>query len=124
MAQTKRASPEPEDPVGSALGAAEEATARFAEAKSEVVHRLADVDAAVVAMVQRVFDATPPEFQRSFHVSVDGDEAEELPLPEFIRLLLERPSGAAGEFTIAVQENLYDDGDGEDEDEEDDELGF
>ncbi|MBB4634753.1 hypothetical protein [Longimicrobium terrae] len=119
MASAKRPPTDPEDPVGSALGAAEEAAARFAEAKSEVVHRLADVDGAVVEMVQRVYDATPPEFQRSFHVSVDGDEPEELPLPEFIRLLLERPSGAAGEFTIAVQENLYDDGADEDDEESD-----
>ena len=117
--------PDPAETIGTALSAAEQAAERFADAKTEVLHRLADVDAAVVEIVQRVYDATPPEFQRSFLAGMDGEEPEELSLPDFLRLLMERPGGSEGSFTIHVAENLYEDGGDEDdgggEDEEDDE---
>ena len=117
--------PDPAETIGTALSAAEQAAERFADAKTEVLHRLADVDAAVVEIVQRVYDATPPEFQRSFLAAMDGEEPEELSLPDFLRLLMERPGGSEGSFTIHVAENLYEDGGDEDdgggEDEEDDE---
>ena len=120
MAPAKN-TPDPAETIGTALSAAEQAAARFTDAKTEVLHRLADVDAAVLEIVQRVYDATPAEFQRSFVASIDGDDDEELPLPDFLRLLLERPGGSEGRFTINVMENLYDDGDAdEDEDGGDD----
>lgn len=126
MAPAKK-NPDPSEVIGTALSAAEEAAERFADAKTEVLHRLADVDAAVIEIVQRVYDATPPEFRRSFVAGMDGDEPEDLPLPDFLRLLLERPGGSEGTFTIQVMENLYDDGGdeedeggGDDEDEDDD----
>ena len=112
-----RNTPDPAETIGTALSAAEQAAARFTDAKTEVLHRLADVDAAVLEIVQRVYDATPAEFQRSFVASIDGDDDEELTLPDFLRLLLERPGGSEGRFTISVMENLYDDGDA-DEDED------
>ena len=98
------------DPVASAINAAAEAGERFAQAKSELEHRLADIDGALVEMVQRVYDATPPEYQRTYLVHEDGDQ-EELPFPEFIRFLLERPRNTTASFTIQVIENLYADGD-------------
>jgi hypothetical protein len=118
--------PDPAETIGTALSAAEQAAARFTDAKTEVLHRLADVDAAVLEIVQRVYDATPAEFQRSFMASIDGDDDEELTLPDFLRLLLERPGGSEGRFTITVRENLSDDGDAEEDedggdDDEDDE---
>jgi hypothetical protein len=118
MAPAKN-TPDPAETIGAALSAAEQAAARFTDAKTEVLHRLADVDAAVLEIVQRVYDATPAEFQRSFVASIDGDEDEELPLPDFLRLLLERPGGSEGRFTIGVMENLYDDGDADEDEDED-----
>jgi hypothetical protein len=122
MAPAKN-TPDPAETIGTALSAAEQAAARFTDAKTEVLHRLADVDAAVLEIVQRVYDATPAEFQRSFVASIDGDDDEELALPDFLRLLLERPGGSEGRFTISVMENLYDDGDAEEDEDggEDDE---
>lgn len=110
--------PDPFERIDSVLSAAEQASERYAEAKSELLHRLADIDGAVVELVERVYDATPPEYQRSFLVHVDGDD-EELSLPDFLRLLMERPGGTRATFTISVAENLYEDGDeGEEEEEE------
>jgi hypothetical protein len=114
MAPSKK-NPDPSETIGTALSAAEEAAARFTDAKTEILHRLADVDAAVLEIVQRVYDATPPEFRRSFVTSIDDDDDEELALPDFLRLLMERPGGSEGRFSIQVLENLYEDGD-EDED--------
>ena len=119
MAAAKN-TPDPAETIGTALSAAEQAAARFTDAKTEVLHRLADVDAAVLEIVQRVYDATPAEFQRSFVVGMDGDDDEELALPDFFRLLLERPGGSEGRFTINVMENLYDDGDADEEDTDED----
>ena len=125
MARKRSPDPEPDpfERIDSVLSAAEEASERYAEAKSELLHRLADIDGAVIELVQRVYDATPPEYQRSFLVHVDGDD-EELALPDFLRLLVERPGGTRATFTISVAENLYDDADEEEggageEDEED-----
>jgi hypothetical protein len=124
MARKRSPDPEPDpfERIDSVLSAAEEASERYAEAKSELLHRLADIDGAVIELVQRVYDATPPEYQRSFLVHVDGDD-EELALPDFLRLLMERPGGTRATFTISVAENLYDDGEeeGEAEEEEDEE---
>ncbi|HEX8691521.1 MAG TPA: hypothetical protein VF746_03705 [Longimicrobium sp.] len=130
MARKRAPDPEPDpfERIDSVLSAAEEASARYAEVKSELLHRLADIDGAVIELVQRVYDATPPEYQRSFLVHVDGDD-EELALPDFLRLLMERPGGTRATLTISVAENLYDDGDeeegeaGEDEEEEDEDAG-
>jgi len=104
--------PDPADLIGGALTAAEAAAERFAVAKTEVLHALASVDEALVELVQRVFDATPPEFKRSFTVSWDDADPEEMELPDFIRALLERPGGTRAELTINVTEDLYDDGAG------------
>lgn len=106
-----------DDPIGAAITAAADATERFAQAKSELEHRLADIDHALVEVVQRVFDTTPPEYQRTFVVTEGGSE-DELTLPEFIRCLLERPRGSSGSFIIQVIENLYADGDDEYDDNE------
>jgi hypothetical protein len=102
------ADPDPADLIGGALTAAEAAAERFASAKTEVLHALASVDEALVDLVQRVFDATPPEFQRSYTVSFDDDDPEEMNLPDFVRALLERPGGTRAELTISVAEDLYD----------------
>ena len=67
-------------------------------------------------LVQRVFDATPPEFQRTCTVSFDDADPEEMDLPEFLRALLERPGGTCAQLTISVSEDLYDNTPG-DEDE-------
>jgi hypothetical protein len=113
------ADPDPADLIGGALTAAEAAAERFAVAKTEVLHALASVDEALVELVQRVFDATPPEFKRAFTVSWDDADPEEMDLPDFVRALLERPGGTRAELTIVVTEDLYDDGSGaEDEDDE------
>jgi hypothetical protein len=108
--------PDPADLIGGALSAAEAAAERFATAKTEVLHALASVDEALVELVQRVFDATPPEFKRSYAVSFDDGDPEEMDLPDFVRALLERPGGTRADLTISVSEDLYDDGpaDGED----------
>lgn len=106
-----RPNPDPADLIGSAITTAEAAAERFASAKTEVLHALAGVDEALVELVQRVYDATPPEFKRAFAVSFDDADPEELELPEFVRALLERPGGTRGEFTISVAEDLYDDSD-------------
>jgi hypothetical protein len=100
--------PDPADLIGGALTAAEAAAERFASAKTEVLHALASVDEALVDLVQRVFDATPPEFQRTYTVSFDDDDPEEMSLPDFVRALLERPGGTRAELTISVSEDLYD----------------
>jgi hypothetical protein len=102
------ADPDPADLIGGALTAAEAAADRFASAKTEVLHALASVDEALVDLVQRVFDATPPEFQRTYTVSFDDDDPEEMNLPDFVRALLERPGGTRAELTISVAEDLYD----------------
>jgi hypothetical protein len=100
------------DPVASALQAAVDAGERFAQAKSELEHRLADIDGALVEMVQRVYDATPAEYQRTFRVRESGGDDDELALPDFVRYAMERPRGTTATFTIQVVENLYDvDGD-------------
>ncbi|HEU0015738.1 MAG TPA: hypothetical protein VFQ45_18820 [Longimicrobium sp.] len=99
--------PEPTQELDAALAAVDDAAARFAEVKSEVLHRLAAVDEALLSIVQRVYDATPPEYQRRFVVRTDGEE-EDLPLPDFFRLLMERAGGTEGEFTILVTDDLYD----------------
>ncbi|MBW3572785.1 MAG: hypothetical protein KY467_16945 [Gemmatimonadetes bacterium] len=110
--------PDPADVIGGALTAAEAAAERFATAKTEVLHALASVDEALVELVQRVFDATPPEFKRSYTVSFDDADPEQMDLPEFVRALLERPGGTRAEVTISVAEDLYDDGAGEGDDRE------
>jgi len=114
---------EPDETLTSAIAAAAAAGERFVEAKSELEHRLADIDGALVDLVQRVYDSTPGEYQRVFRVSENGGAADDLALPDFVRYLIERPRGTTGTFTIEVSENLYDDGAGDEED-EDDELNF
>ena len=103
------ADPDPADLIGGALTAAEAAAERFASAKTEVLHALASVDEALVDLVQRVFDATPPEFKRTYTVSFDDADPEEMDLPDFVRALLERPGGTRADLTISVAEDLYDD---------------
>jgi hypothetical protein len=70
-----------------------------------------------------VYDATPPEYQRSFRVREPGLGEEELPLPDFVRYAMERPRGTTATFTVDVIENLYADGDDEDDVEEEDDAG-
>ena len=62
-----------------------------------------------------MYDATPPEFKRTYAVSWDDADPEEMDLPEFVRALLERPGGTRAELTIAVAEDLYDNGPGEED---------
>ncbi len=123
MATRRAPDIDPSDRLGSALSAAEQASEAFTQAKTELLHRLADIDGAVLDIVERAWNATPPEYQRCFLVHMDGGD-EELSLPDFLRLLMERPGGTDGTFTIAVPENLYDDSeegdDGEDGEFEDD----
>ena len=122
---TRKTSSTADDELAAAIQAAAAAGERFVEAKSELEHRLADIDSALLELVQRVYDSTPSEYQRTFRVSENGAE-DDLPLPDFIRFLVERPRGTSASFTIEVTENLYDtsgDGDGDDE-ETDDDLGF
>lgn len=107
--------PDPADLIGGALTAAEAAAERFAVAKTEVLHALASVDEALVELVQRVYDATPPEFKRTYAVSWDDSDPEEMDLPDLVRALLERPGGTRAELTITVAEDLYDDGSGDEE---------
>ncbi|HEX2201787.1 MAG TPA: hypothetical protein VHG91_00740 [Longimicrobium sp.] len=108
--------------ISSAIDAAAEASERYVAARTELLHRLAEIDGAVVDLVQRVYDAMPAEYQRTFLVHEAGDD-EELPLPDFFRWCMERPGGTRATVTIAVTDNLYDDADDEDaeEDEDDDE---
>jgi hypothetical protein len=124
---TRKSSSTADDELAAAIQAAAAAGERFVEAKSELEHRLADIDSALLELVQRVYDSTPSEYQRTFRVRENGGD-DDLPLPDFIRLLLERPRGTSASFTIEVTENLYDttaDGDGDSGDgEEDDDLGF
>ncbi|HET7459735.1 MAG TPA: hypothetical protein VFJ82_00750 [Longimicrobium sp.] len=115
---------EPDETLTAAIAAAAAAGERFVEAKSELEHRLADIDGALVDLVQRVYDSTPGEYQRVFRVSENGGAADDLALPDFVRYLIERPRGTTGTFTIQVTENLYDTGDGDDDPDEDDELNF
>lgn len=115
---TSRKDTDPADPLVTALTAAETAGERFADAKTEMIHRLADVDEAMVQLVQRVYDTTPPEFQRTFSVSIGSDEPDELTLPDFVRLLVQRGSGTEGTFAIAVTEDLYDEADDEGDDDD------
>ena len=110
--------PDPADLIGGALTAAEAAAERFAVAKTEVLHALASVDEALVELVQRVFDATPPEFKRTYTVSWDDADPEEMDLPDLVRALLERPGGTRAELTVTVAEDLYDDGPGADNEDE------
>jgi hypothetical protein len=110
--------PDPADLIGGALTAAEAAAERFAAAKTEVLHALAAVDESLVELVQRVYDATPPEFKRTYTVSWDDADPEEMDLPDFVRALLERPGGTRAELAITVAEDLYDDGSGDEDDEE------
>ncbi len=117
MATRRAPDIDPSDRLGSALSAAEQASEAFTQAKTELLHRLADIDGAVLDIVERAWNATPPEYQRCFLVHMDGGD-EELSLPDFLRLLMERPGGTDGSFTISVPENLYDDSDEGDEDEE------
>ncbi len=125
---TRKSSSTADDELAAAIQAAAAAGERFVEAKSELEHRLADIDSALLELVQRVYDSTPSEYQRTFRVRENGGGDDDLPLPDFIRLLLERPRGTSASFTIEVIENLYDtssDGDGDGDDEEnDDDLGF
>ena len=115
---------EPDETLTAAIAAAAAAGERFVEAKSELEHRLADIDGALVDLVQRVYDSTPSEYQRVFRISENGGAADDLALPDFVRYLVERPGGTTGTFTIHVAENLYDAGDGGDEEADDDELNF
>ncbi|HEU4453308.1 MAG TPA: hypothetical protein VFR81_09620 [Longimicrobium sp.] len=116
MATRRAPDIDPSDRLGDALSAAEQASEAFTQAKTELLHRLADIDGAVLDIVERAWNATPPEFQRCFLVHMDGGD-EELSLPDFLRLLIERPGGTEGTFTISVPENLYDDSEeGDDED--------
>ena len=120
---TRKTSSTADDELAAAIQAAAAAGERFVEAKSELEHRLADIDGALLELVQRVYDSTPSEYQRTFRVREDGGE-DDLSLPDFIRYLLERPRGTSASFTIEVTENLYDTSGAEDDDETDDELGF
>ena len=115
MPPRKKPNVDPAAFISSAIDAAAEASERYVAARTDLMHRLAAIDDAVVELVQRVYDSTPAEYQRTFIVRSDGDE-DEMSLPEFLRWLMERPGGTDGSFTISVHENLYDDGDGEDED--------
>ena len=121
---TRKTSSTADDELAAAIQAAAAAGERFVEAKSELEHRLADIDGALLELVQRVYDSTPSEYQRTFRVREDGGE-DDLSLPDFIRYLLERPRGTSASFTIEVTENLYDTSGAEDDEEDtDDELGF
>jgi hypothetical protein len=122
MPPRKKPNVDPAAFIATAIDAAAEASERYVAARTDLMHRLAAIDDAVVELVQRVFDSTPAEYQRTFVVRYDGDE-DEMTLPEFLRWLMERPGGTDGSFTISVHENLYDDGDGEDEEEGDGEAG-
>lgn len=104
--------------ISSAIDAAAEASERYVAARTELLHRLAEIDGAVVDLVQRVYDAMPAEYQRTFLVHEAGDD-DELSLPDFVRWCMERPGGTRATVTIAVTENLYDDTDEEGEDDED-----
>jgi hypothetical protein len=116
---------EPDETLTAAIAAAAAAGERFVEAKSELEHRLADIDGALVELVQRVYDSTPAEYQRTFRVTETGGAEDELSLPDFVRYLIERPRGTSGTFAIQVIENLYDDGAPADDDaDEDDDLNF
>lgn len=129
---TRKTAVERDEGLNAAIAAAAAAGERYVEAKSELEHKLADIDGALVELVQRVYDSTPAEYQRAFRVSEDGAAEDEMSLPDFVRYLIERPRGTSGSFTIEVIENLYDDSGDDDEDdvpepvvdEEDDELGF
>jgi hypothetical protein len=121
MATRKKTNPDPAEQLSEVLSAAVEASERYVAARTEVMHRLAEIDNAVIEIVQRAYDAMPAEYQRVITVRADGDE-DELTLPDFFRYLMERPGGTRGTFAIAVTENLYDDSDDSDEEyeEEDD----
>ncbi|HET7230947.1 MAG TPA: hypothetical protein VFJ16_13135 [Longimicrobium sp.] len=122
---SRKSAAEPDETLTAAIAAAAAAGERFVTAKSELEHRLADIDGALVELVQRVYDSTPAEYQRTFRVTESGAAADELSLPDFVRYLIERPGGTSGTFTIQVVENLYDDGAAADDEEEDeDELNF
>jgi hypothetical protein len=118
---TRKASNTADDELAAAIQAAAAAGERFVEAKSELEHRLADIDGALLELVQRVYDSTPAEYQRTFRVSENGGAHDALPLPDFVRYVLERPRGTSASFIIDVIENLYDTGG---DDEADDSLDF
>ena len=125
MPSRKTTAAEPDETLTAAIAAAAAAGERFVTAKSELEHRLADIDGALVELVQRVYDSTPAEYQRTFRVVESGAAEDELSLPEFVRYLIERPRGTSGTFTIQVVENLYDDGAAADDEEKgEDELNF
>jgi len=113
---------EPDETLTAAIAAAAAAGERFVEAKSELEHRLADIDGTLVELVQRVYDSTPAEYQRTFRVTESGGAEDEISLPDFVRYLIERPRGTSGSFAIQVTENLYDDA--SDDEDDDDELNF
>ena len=110
-----------DEALEAAIAGAAEAGERFAQAKTDLEHRLAAVDDAVLTIVSRVYEALPAEYQRVVTVRRNGRE-EEMPLPEFVRLMMEAPGGTAGSFRIDVEEDLYADGD-DDEDEEERDIG-
>lgn len=122
MATRKKTNPDPAEQLSEVLSAAVEASERYVAARTEVMHRLAEIDNAVIEIVQRAYDAMPAEYQRVVTVRADGDE-DELTLPDFFRYLMERPGGTRGTFAIAVTENLYDDSDEEYEEEDDADAG-
>jgi hypothetical protein len=107
---------DPSERIASALDAAAEASERYVEARSALLHRLAEIDTAVVELVERVYDATPAEYQRTFLVRADAAGEEEMTLPDFLRYLMERPGGTTATFRIAVADDLYDEDGEEDED--------
>jgi hypothetical protein len=119
---TRKTSNGADDELSAAINAAAAAGELYAQAKSDLEHRLADIDGTLIELVQRVYDSTPAEYQRTFRVREEGGAEEELPFPDFVRFAMERPRGTTASFTVQVTENLYDVG-GEDAD-EDDELSF
>ncbi len=107
---TKKPGTSADDELRAAIDAAADAGERYAQAKSELEHRLADIDGALIELVQRVYDSTPAEYQRSYSVRENGGGEDALALPDFVRYLIERPRGTSASFTVQVIENLYDDG--------------
>jgi hypothetical protein len=112
---TRKASTSADDELRAAIDAAADASERYAQAKSELEHRLADIDGALIEVVQRVYDSTPAEYQRTFRVREDGGAEDELAFPDFVRYAMERPRGTSAGFTIQVVENLYEDAEAPDE---------
>jgi len=107
---TKKPSTSADDELRAAIDAAADASERYAQAKSELEHRLADIDGALIEVVQRVYDSTPAEYQRTFRIRENGGAEDDLAFPDFVRYAMERPRGTVATFTVQVVENLYDDG--------------